>query len=112
VIRDASQEVRGAVIWSTVIIALVFVPLFALPGIEGRLFVPLGIAYIASILASLVVAVTVTPVLAYFLVGRRIDRIAHREPVLVRALKAATHRPCARRSLTRPRSARSRSPRS
>jgi HME family heavy-metal exporter len=101
VIRDASQEVRGAVIWSTVIIALVFVPLFALPGIEGRLFVPLGIAYIASILASLVVAVTVTPVLAYFLVGRRIERIAHREPVLVRMLKAG-YAPALRAALAHP----------
>ena len=92
VVRDASQEVRGAVIWSTVIIALVFVPLFALPGIEGRLFVPLGIAYVASILASLLVAVTVTPVLAYYLVARRIDRMPHREPRLVVALKAGYRR--------------------
>ena len=92
VVRDASQEVRGAVIWSTVIIALVFVPLFALPGIEGRLFVPLGIAYVASILASLLVAVTVTPVLAYYLVARRIDRMPRAEPRLVVALKAGYRR--------------------
>jgi HME family heavy-metal exporter len=92
VVRDASQEVRGAVIWSTVIIALVFVPLFALPGIEGRLFVPLGIAYVTSILASLVVAVTVTPVLAWFLVARRIDRVPHDEPRWVRALKRGYER--------------------
>ena len=92
VVRDASQEVRGAVIWSTVIVALVFVPLFALPGIEGRLFVPLGIAYVASILASLLVAVTVTPVLAYYLVARRIDRMPHAEPRLVLALKAGYRR--------------------
>jgi HME family heavy-metal exporter len=92
VVRDASQEVRGAVIWSTVIIALVFVPLFALPGIEGRLFVPLGIAYVASILASLAVAVTVTPVLAYYLVARRIDRMPRGEPWLVVALKAGYRR--------------------
>jgi len=88
VVRDASQEVRGAVIWSTVIVALVFVPLFALPGIEGRLFVPLGLAYVASILASLGVAVTVTPVLAYYLVARRIEREPVREPRLAAALKA------------------------
>ena len=101
VIRDASQEVRGAVIWSTVIVALVFVPLFALPGIEGRLFVPLGIAYIAAILASLAVAVTVTPVLAYFLIGRRIGRIAHREPRAVRAIQAA-YAPVLAAALARP----------
>lgn len=88
VIRDASLEVRGAVIWSTVVIALVFMPLFALPGIEGRLFVPLGIAYIAAILASLLVAVTVTPVLAYFSMGRRPERLSSQEPRMVRALKA------------------------
>jgi HME family heavy-metal exporter len=101
VIRDASQEVRGAVIWSTVVIALVFVPLFALPGIEGRLFIPLGIAYIAAILASLLVAVTVTPVLAYFFVGRSLDRIAHDEPRWVQGLKAR-YEGLLQRALARP----------
>lgn len=96
VVRDASQEVRGSVIWSTVIVVLVFVPLLALPGIEGRLFVPLGIAYMASILASLLVAVTVTPVLAYLLIGRRINGLAHQEPRFVLALKAGYRRLLAR----------------
>lgn len=102
VIRDASQEVRSAVIWSTIVIALVFVPLFALPGIEGRLFVPLGIAYIAAILASLLVAMTLTPVLAYFLIGRQIDRLSHDEPRLVKALKTR-YETLLRQALDRPR---------
>lgn len=87
VVTRASMEVRSAILYATVIIVLVFVPLFALPGLEGRLFVPLGIAFIVSTLASLLVSVTVTPVLSYWLLPR-MKRLEHGDTRLLAWLKA------------------------
>jgi len=86
VIAKASTEVRSGVVYATVIVVLVFVPLFALSGIEGRLFSPLGVAYITAVLASLLVAVTVTPVLCYYLLPKLAAR-GHQDSPLVRWLK-------------------------
>ena len=70
VVYRASREIRGAIVSATIIIVLVFVPLLLLSSVEGRLLRPLGIAYIVAILASLIVAVSVTPVLCYLLLPR------------------------------------------
>jgi HME family heavy-metal exporter len=86
VIVAASQEVRSGIVYATMIVVLVFVPLFALSGIEGRLFAPLGQAYIISILASLLVSVTLTPVMAYYMLPR-LKRLDHDDGALVRSLK-------------------------
>ena len=86
VVAAASIEVRSGILYATAIIVLVFLPLFALSGIEGRLFTPLGIAFIVSILASMLVSMTVTPVLAYWLLPGMAQPAEH-ETFVVRALK-------------------------
>lgn len=86
VVYDGSNEIRGSIVFATVIIVMVFVPLLFLQGLEGRFFRPLGLAYIISILASLLVAVTVTPALCKLLL-RKAKAGPERESALVRGLK-------------------------
>ncbi len=92
VVYEASKEIRSAIVFGTAIVILVFLPLFALSGVEGRLFTPLGVAYIVSILASLLVSLTVTPVLSFYLLPQ--SKATHQEGdgALLRILKvAASH---------------------
>ena len=87
VIYEASREVRGSIVFATLIVMLVFLPLFFLSGVEGRLLFPLGVAYLVAIFASLVVALTLTPALCAYVL--KVDaRSPHRESVVVRGLKA------------------------
>jgi CzcA family heavy metal efflux pump len=84
VVYNASMEVRGSVVYASFIVALVFVPLLHLSGITGRLFEPLGTAYILSIMMSLLVALTVTPALCYILLAK--DKLRNIEPPLMKLL--------------------------
>ena len=88
VVYGASREIRQSIVLATVIVMLVFVPLFFLGGVEGRLLQPLGLAYLVALFASLVVALTVTPVLSlYLLPNLRSVREGH-EPGFVRGMKS------------------------
>ncbi len=102
VVLAASKEIRSSVVFATLIIVLVFAPLFFLSGMEGRLLKPLGVAYVTSIGASLFVALTITPVLCLLLLGR--GGVAHhpgKESPLVRALKRG-YRPLVAATLRAP----------
>jgi CzcA family heavy metal efflux pump len=85
VVFDASMEVRSSVVYATIIVALVFMPLLTLGGVAGKLFAPLGIAYIAAIMASLLVALTLTPALCYLLLGNA--KLETEDPPMIRVIK-------------------------
>ncbi len=87
VVFTASREIRDSVVYATWIIVIVFVPIFLLSGVEGRIFSPLGLAFTASLFASLIVAVTLTPALCSLLLVRQRARL-ERESLTVRWLKA------------------------
>ncbi|MGZ3807623.1 MAG: efflux RND transporter permease subunit, partial [Bacteriovorax sp.] len=88
VIYHASSEVRNSIIIATVIVCLVFIPLFAMGGIEGKLFAPLGISYVISLLASMVISLTVTPALCSYLLTKG-KFLEHKEGAFVSMLKRA-----------------------
>jgi len=100
VIEAATQEVVRPIFFATVIIGLVFLPLFLLPGMEGRLMKPLGLAYVAALAASLVVSLSVTPALASLLLARK-RALASSEPWLLRRL-VRLYRPSLRWALDHP----------
>ncbi|WP_218082809.1 efflux RND transporter permease subunit [Anthocerotibacter panamensis] len=85
VIFQGSVQIRGSVVFATLILCIVIAPIFVLSGVEGRIFTPLGLAYILAILASLVVALTVTPALCYLLLANR--QLPEDETWTVRTLK-------------------------
>jgi Cu/Ag efflux pump CusA len=89
VVLDASIEVRSAVVYATFVVALVFIPVLTMSGIQGKLFAPLGVAYILATLASLLVALTVTPALSLLLLA---NARPSTEPAFLRALKEFHHR--------------------
>lgn len=101
VVYEASREIRSSIVYATLLVVLVFLPLFALSGIEGKLFTPLGAAYVLAIIASFFVSVTVTPALALVLLPRARATARSTESPLVRMLKALDSRLLAR-ALDRP----------
>ncbi|MFW5432652.1 MAG: efflux RND transporter permease subunit [Methylophilaceae bacterium] len=85
IVYEASMEVRSSVVYATIIVALVFVPLLTLSGVAGKLFAPLGLAYITAIMASLVVALTITPALCYVLLGNA--KLESEDSPIIKAIK-------------------------
>jgi CzcA family heavy metal efflux pump len=89
VVLAASKEVRNSIVYATALVAAVFLPIFFMPGVEGRLLISLGAAYLASLIASMVVSLTVTPVLSAILLNDKSLRGHEQETRIVQKIKAA-----------------------
>lgn len=87
VVYDASREVRMPIFNSSLIIIASFMPLFFLSGIEGRMLIPLGVAFIVALIGSTIVALTLTPVLCYYLLGGRDSKAEGRQPLVARYIE-------------------------
>ncbi len=97
---EASREIRGSIVFATLIVMVVFVPIFFLTGVEGRLLAPLGLAYLVAIFASLVVALTLTPALCAYALPRA-KAVEHGDSFVVRRLKRL-YLPALRAAVRRP----------
>ncbi len=89
IVLEASMEVRGSVVFATGVVAMVMFPVLTFSGVQGRIFAPMGWAYLSAVLASLLVALTVTPAMTLLIFGK--GRLPQEEPHWVRALKARYH---------------------
>ncbi len=90
VVFKASSEVRNSIVYATLLVAIVFLPIFFIPGVEGKLLAPLGLAYLTSLMASLLVSLTLTPALCVFLLGVAKKDDQHEETKFVRWIKKST----------------------
>jgi len=87
IVFKASSEVRNSIVYATILVAVVFLPIFFIPGVEGKLLAPLGLAYLISLIASLVVSLTLTPALCTLLLGKAQSKSHEEETRLVRFIK-------------------------